>query len=123
MNWLAVALGGALGASCRYAVAIQLAGLTGRFPLATFIVNGAGSFLMGLGFVLIVERQFLPEVWRHFFLIGGLGALTTFSTYSLELVLLIQSQAWKLAAFYALGSVVTCILAVFLGMSFAKHFF
>ena len=123
MMWLAIAFGGALGAMARYAIALKLAGSAGRFPIATFVTNGLGCFLMGLGFVLIVERALLPEVWRHVILIGMLGAFTTFSTFSIESLSLIQIGAWKMAGLYIGASVVGSLVAVAAGVGIAKTFF
>lgn len=85
MKILCVLLGGALGAVCRYGVSTAAARLYGDgFPWGTLAVNLAGCFLIGLAFALGVERELLPPSFRLFFVTGFLGALTTFSTYTLE---------------------------------------
>lgn len=117
MQWLAVALGGALGALCRYGVALALPHTPGRFPLATFSMNVLGSFLIGVAFVIIVEKAALPLIWRQFFMVGLLGALTTFSTFSLESLQFLHTGHWKLAVIYAVTSVCGCVLAVTLAYS------
>jgi len=63
MNWIAVAVGGALGACLRYALALGFTPLDSRFPIATFTANALGSFLMGLGFILIVDIRI--DGYRH----------------------------------------------------------
>ena len=84
MIWLAVALGGAVGAMMRFGVAVLIPIRSGEFPTATFLVNIAGSALAGVLFVLIVEKGVLMPHLRPPLMIGMLGALTTFSTFSLE---------------------------------------
>lgn len=85
MQWLAVALGGALGAMGRYGANALVYTLVGsRWPLGTLMVNVLGSLLMGVFYVLIVERHVLPGPWREFIMIGLLGAFTTFSTFSID---------------------------------------
>ena len=123
MSWLFVALGGACGASLRYFIALQFSPLTTKFPWGTFLANSLGCFFMGLGFLLIVEKALVPELWRHFLLVGLLGALTTFSTFSIEVLSLIQIHAWKYALVYVFASVFVSILSAALGLSVAKTIF
>ena len=113
MHWLAVAIGGALGAMCRYAVSIWMVdSAVGKFPYATLCVNVLGSFVMGLLYVLILERGVLPVEMRSLLMIGFLGAFTTFSTFSLDALGLWQNGEPVLALAYALGTVVLCLAAV-----------
>ena len=121
MNWIAVAMGGAIGACSRYAIALYFASHASRFPVATFLSNGVGCFLMGFGFVCIAQKMLLPDIWRQFLLVGLLGALTTHSTFSVEVVGLLQSNEYKLAGIYVLLTLFTCISSVALGMIVAKQ--
>jgi len=124
MNWFAVALGGSLGAMARYGVATLFASQQSpKFPLATFIANVLGCFLMGLGFVLIVERGALGPVWRHLLLVGFLGAFTTYSTFSIETFLLYEVHHVWLAIFYAVVTLVSCIAAVSLAVVMSRLIF
>ncbi|HEY4943254.1 MAG TPA: fluoride efflux transporter CrcB [Rhizomicrobium sp.] len=114
---IAVALGGALGSLLRYFVAggIQSAAWPG-YPWGIFVVNITGGFLMGVIVELsALKLQLSPEV-RAFLTIGILGGYTTFSTFSLDSVLLIQRGAYVSAAAYVVGSTVLSILALFAGL-------
>ncbi len=122
MNWLAVALGGSLGAMCRYALAMSLPQVPGRFPLATFTANVVGSFLMAVAFVWIVEKSALPLIWRQVAMVGFLGAFTTFSTFSMESLQLLHTGHVKLAVVYMLSSVGACVLAAAFGYSLINKF-
>lgn len=124
MTWLAIAVGGALGALSRYWVYNAFLKLASdRFPYATFSVNVAGSFLIGLAFVLITEQvRFGPE-WRGFVTVGFLGAFTTFSTFSLDALGLLQRGDLAIAALYVVGSVVVCLAAAWLGLTLARELF
>ncbi len=115
MHWLAVALGGALGATLRYAISMAIPPVPNKFPYATFTANLVGSFLMGILFVIVIERAMLHPLWRQFATIGFLGALTTFSTFSLEVVNLFYQGHWKMAALYAGLSVSACVIATYSG--------
>lgn len=115
MQWLAVALGGSIGALCRYGLTLALPNTPGKLPLATLLANIVGSFLIGMFFVLIVEKGMLPAIWRQIVMVGFLGALTTFSSFSLESFQLLNSGHWKLALVYSISSVVACIFAAFGG--------
>ena len=109
---LAVASGGALGALARYGV--ELGGDVGRdgFPWPTLVVNVSGTFLLGLVYTLLTERVRPTPYLRAFLAIGLLGAYTTFSTWTVETVLLIRDGAVWMAATYALVTAVAGIVAV-----------
>lgn len=110
MQWLAVALGGAIGAMGRYGVNAVVFTLTGgRLPFGTLCVNVLGSIAMGVFYVLIVERTLLPDPWREFVLVGFLGAFTTFSAFSLDSLALWQNGHIALAFTYVILSLVLCI--------------
>jgi CrcB protein len=87
-----------------------------QFPWGTWVVNVSGSLLIGILYVLIAEKMTLPSEARALLVVGFLGAFTTFSTFSLDTLLLIQ-QGWLLQAItYIVSSVVVCILLTWLGM-------
>ncbi|MGH1485923.1 MAG: fluoride efflux transporter CrcB [Cellvibrionaceae bacterium] len=111
MLWLAVALGGALGAMSRYGLTQLLppAALNG-FPWATWTANIIGSALIGLFYVLIIEKGVINEQWRPLLMVGFLGALTTFSTFALDSILLWQNNQWFYGLLYILSSVIGCLL-------------
>ncbi|MGK2914068.1 MAG: fluoride efflux transporter CrcB [Porticoccaceae bacterium] len=107
MQWLAVACGGALGAMARFGVNALLFPVAGhRFPLATLVINVSGCIVMGVLYVLVVERGALPGEWRNFLVVGFLGAYTTFSAFSLDALALWQNGHLALAALYVGLSVV-----------------
>lgn len=86
-KWLLVMLGGSLGAASRYGVSLLSARLLGtQFPYGTMLVNLAGCFLIGLLFALADRSRLLTPDVRLLLITGYLGALTTFSTFSLETV-------------------------------------
>ncbi len=106
---LLVGLGGALGAVSRYLLGAMVHALwEGAIPLGTLLVNVAGSFGIGIIFVLL-ERQLLHPDWRSVLMVGFLGAFTTFSTFSLETINLIERGLYGHAGAYILLSVVTCV--------------
>lgn len=124
MQWLAIALGGAVGAILRHLITVwSYPVFSGRFPLGTLIVNVSGSFLIGIAYVLIVERAMLGPEWRLMLMTGLFGALTTFSTFSLDSLLLWHNGQPLTALGYILLSLALCLAAtgaaVFLTM---KHF-
>ncbi len=112
----AVGVGGGLGALARYYIAGLVQPVGVAFDWGIFVVNISGGLLMGL----IVEASALkmnlsPEL-RSFLTIGILGGYTTFSTFSLDSVLLLQKGEYAQAAFYIIGSVVLSILALVAGL-------
>ncbi len=106
---LFVALGGAAGSVSRYLLAQWTqAQWQGGFPVGTLLVNFAGSFGIGVTFVLL-ERQVLHPDWRGILMVGFLGAFTTFSTFSLEAMTLWETGHTGQALAYMLASVLLCV--------------
>ena len=123
MQWIAIALGGAVGAILRHLIGLwSYPVFEHRFPLGTLIVNVIGSLLIGLAYVLIVERGVLGTEWRLLIMTGLFGALTTFSTFSLETVLLWHNGQPLTALAYVAVSLLVCLAAtataVSLGMKY-----
>ncbi len=121
MELIAIALGGASGAVLRYWTSSGVYSLLGRdFPYGTLVVNVLGSLLMGLLTILMLERMSVGPEMRAALLIGLLGAFTTFSTFSMETLFLIE-QGYLLKAFLnVLLSVVVCIVAAWFGMKVGR---
>lgn len=114
---VAIAAGGAFGALLRYWTSLGVHSLAGSdFPYGTLAVNVTGSLVMGALYVLLIERMNIDPVWRGALLIGLLGAFTTFSTFSLETLNLIENSELVKAAVNVAMSVVLCIAACWLGM-------
>ena len=114
---LAIAFGGALGAVSRHFVSVQISHLLGsNIPWATFIVNVIGSFFLGVLYESgTLVWQPTAEV-KAFLTIGMLGAFTTFSTFSMDVIILVERGAWFTAGIYVLGSVVISVLGLVAGM-------
>jgi CrcB protein len=89
-------------------------------PLGTWLVNVSGSLLIGILYVLLVERLPVNTELRALLMVGFLGAFTTFSSYSLDTLLLIERGLVIQALIYTLGSVVFCLLATWLGMALTR---
>ncbi|MCW8931027.1 MAG: fluoride efflux transporter CrcB [Gammaproteobacteria bacterium] len=117
----AIAAGGALGAIMRFWVSSGIYSWLGRgFPYGTLSVNLIGSFFIGIAFILLTERLALGTEVRAFILIGFLGAFTTFSTFSLETLMLLQEGLLLKAAGNILLSVFLCIIATWVGIVLAR---
>ena len=119
---LFIALGGSVGAVLRFLTQITVYELAGRsFPYGTLVVNTVGSFLMGLLSIFLVEKFNLSSDWHLAILIGVLGSFTTFSTFSIEtLVLFEQGDIFK-AMSNVILSVTLCIGSVWAGAYLAKQ--
>ncbi len=123
INCIAVFFGGGIGAVARYAVSILFArSLTSAltFPLATFVINVLGSFILGFLYAMSVFSGKLPPELHLALTVGCCGAFTTFSTFSLEILNLIRDGAFAAAFLYVLASFAFGLLAVALGFFFAK---
>ena len=113
MHWFAVAIGGALGSIARYALSTWIFDVSShKFPYATLAVNVLGSFVMGILFVIIVEKAALPTEMRSLLMIGFLGAFTTFSTFSLDALSLWQNGHIFMSLVYMLATVILCLIAI-----------
>ena len=117
-----IAVGGAFGAMLRFlsqATVYELYGKT--FPLGTLFVNVTGSFLMGLLSIFLVEKFNLGAEWHMAILVGVLGSFTTFSTFSIETLVLFEQGDVLKAMTNVMLSVVLCIGAVWAGAFLAKQ--
>ncbi len=122
INLFAIALGGAFGALGRYASSQWLYSVLGRsFPYGTLLVNVAGSLVMGILAVLLIERVVAGPELRAFLMIGFLGSFTTFSTFSLETINLISSGEMIKAGVNMLLSVFVSVTACWMGMLLARQ--
>ncbi|TOZ81795.1 fluoride efflux transporter CrcB [Vibrio parahaemolyticus] len=111
-----IALGGAIGACSRYLVSEFCVLLFGRgFPYGTLTVNVIGSFIMGLLIAAFESEILATEPWRQVIGLGFLGALTTFSTFSMDNVLLMQQGAFFKMGLNILLNVVLSISAAWIG--------
>lgn len=116
--YIAVALGGALGTLGRYAVSGVVANAFGEtFPWGTLIVNVTGSFIIGFFATLTAPdgRVFVGGTTRQFVMTGLCGGYTTFSSFSLQTLNLMRDGEWVYAGGNIAGSVVLCLLFVWLG--------
>lgn len=119
---LAIAAGGAIGALLRFWVSGAVYAIAGRsFPWGTLAVNVVGSLAMGFLYVLMVERLASAPEWRGFWLVGLLGAFTTFSTFSMETLNLVEQARYARALGNALLSVAACLGAALLGVLSARQ--
>jgi len=118
LNTLLIFLGAGFGGVSRYWISNITYGILGRqFPYGTLVVNISGCFLMGLLFVLILERfDGIGPQLRSLLLIGLLGGYTTFSSFSIETLNLFENGAYLSAALNILFSVILCIAATWLGV-------
>lgn len=121
--YLSIAAGGAFGAIARVWLMTLIDTVTQtRFPFGTLAVNVIGSLAMGICFVLIVERWVVAPEWRPLLVAGFLGAFTTFSAFSLDALMLMESGLLVQAMAYVLGSVVLCLLAAWTGITLTRMF-
>jgi len=115
-----IAVGGAAGALARYGMSGLLNNATNKLPYGTLVCNALGSLVMGVLFVLILEKARLSPELRPLLMVGFLGAFTTFSTFSLETVAMLQEGHMMSAAIYVLLSVVLSIAALYAGITVTR---
>lgn len=116
-----VALGGALGATLRFFIMqISVQWLGKDFPFGTLLVNIVGSFFLGLMYALIEQGYIADFPWRAMISVGLLGALTTFSTFSVDSLLLLQQGQYVKSVVNIALNVVLCMAVAWVGMQVIK---
>ena len=122
--WIKIAIlsiGGALGVNARYWQAVWMARwASSEFPWATFAINVTGSFLIGLSSAVLVHRFPGNDLARLFVVVGFLGGYTTFSSYTLEAIGLIERDRPFLGVLYLGGSVLLGLGSAALGLALGR---
>lgn len=122
-NYLAVMAGGATGAALRMAISGSIAKAFGAtFPWGTFVVNVSGCFLIGIFAAATGPDSplLVSPLVRQTIMIGLLGGYTTFSSFSLQTLELLHDGQWLPALGNAAGSLITCLLATWLGLALSN---
>lgn len=121
-TYIAIAIGGTLGCWARYAMTNLVQAIWGNaFPYATLSINLLGSFAMGFLFIETLERLTIAPELRTGILTGIIGGFTTFSTFEMETLLLVEQGAVGKAATYVLLSVIVGFIAAFGGAYLARN--
>ncbi len=117
-----VGFGGFLGAIGRYGLSMLFQSAFPGFPLSTFIANAVGCFLISLLVFSIPDATRIFPYWRELFITGFLGSLTTMSTFILEGYRLMVLRELGMAALYIIITMISCLVAVYLGHWVANFF-
>lgn len=118
MTYLLVAVGGAIGSVFRYWLSSLIANWVGQtFPWGTLVINVTGSFAIVFFATLTAPggRLFVPGEWRQFFMVGICGGYTTFSSFSMQTLTLVQGGEWFHGGLNIVMSVVLCLAAAWAG--------
>ena len=114
---LAVAIGGAIGAIARFQLSQSfIKSFSGDFIYNIMVANIVGCFLMGVCYEFMNLKMNVGVEWRAFFMVGILGAFTTFSNFALDVFILVERGNFLNASMYILSSVVFSIVGLFLGI-------
>lgn len=113
---IAISVGAALGALLRWVLALGANSVWATIPLGTLLANLSGAYLVGFAIALFEANVNLSPEWRLFVITGFLGGLTTFSTFSAEMVAILQAGSYLRAfggmALHLLGSLALTILGM-----------
>lgn len=124
LNILLVAVGGAIGSVARYLVGLGATRLAGpNFPFGTLTVNIAGAFAIGLLVEMIARRFDASAEMRVFIVTGILGGFTTWSSFTLDTMVLFERGEIGLSALYLLASLLVSFVAVFAGLALGRALF
>jgi fluoride exporter len=121
MSYLLVFVGGGLGAAIRHGVNVAFARLGSAFPYHTLFENVTGSILLGLLAGYLALRGDASQPLRLLLVTGVLGGYTTFSTFSLDTLLMWERGQWGLASAYVGASVLASVLGLALGVSLGRY--
>jgi len=113
---LAISIGASIGAVGRWLLSLWLNKVFLFIPLGTLLANLVGGYLIGVAFALFANHPSWPAEWRLLVITGFLGGLTTFSTFSMETVSLLQQEKWLWAAMqislHVLGSLIMTLMGL-----------
>lgn len=124
LNILLVAVGGAIGSVARYLVGLGATRLAGpNFPFGTLTVNIAGAFAIGFLVEMIARRFDASAEMRVFIVTGILGGFTTWSSFTLDTMVLFERGEIGLSALYLLASLLVSFAAVFAGLAMGRALF
>ena len=112
-NFLLVGLGGALGSMLRYGTGLVIG--PKNFPLATLLINVAGSFVIGVVIAYSLRSESFADNWKLFLATGICGGFTTFSAFSFENLQLLQKGMFAMFALYIAASLLLGLVAVWAG--------
>ena len=123
LQWLAVGLGGAVGAVLRHRISLYMAHVAGdAFPWGTLVVNALGCLVLVLLVTLVSGRFPIGDIARTGLQVGLLGGFTTFSAFSLELFRMAEEGLWMNGLIYIVASLFLCVSALILGITLARQF-
>lgn len=117
---LAVMLGGAVGCALRWLISLRFNTLFPNLPPGTLIVNLVGGFVIGAALAWFVKNPQIDPTWKLLIVTGLCGGLTTFSTFSAEIVVLLQSGKYLWAMSSVLVHVIGSLLMTFAGFAVAN---
>ena len=115
-HFLAVALGATAGAWLRWLLGLWLNRHADMLPWGTFVANMIGGYFVGLILGLVAAHPEWPQFWRLLLVTGFLGALTTFSTFSAEVIAFVEEERFGMAVSYAGMSLAGSLVLTFLGL-------
>lgn len=121
-SYLAVAIGGIFGCLARFGLTQLIQAVYGNeFPLATFCINVIGCFFMGFLFYEMLDKATVTPAIRAGVLTGVIGGFTTFSTFGMETINLVEGGQTRTAVLYLSSSIVFGLMAVMLGAYIARR--
>ncbi|MFS2221620.1 fluoride efflux transporter CrcB [Pantoea sp. B65] len=116
-SMLAVMIGGAVGCALRWMISLRFNSLFPNLPPGTLMVNLAGGFIIGVALAYLLKNPHLDPMWRLLIVTGLCGGLTTFSTFSAEIVVLLQNGNYLWAMFSVMTHVIGSLLMTFAGFA------